>query len=361
MIKLCKIVTAFLIFTGSAPLLKAQVYKYSNEFLSLGVGARAYGMGGSVVSSVNDVTAGYWNPAGLVEVKDNIQLTFMHNEQFAGIAKHDYGAGSFKLNDKSVMAFSIIRYGIDDIPNTLNLFQNGVADYSRIVNFSAVDYAFMGSYARVLPVEGLTAGGTVKVVRRVVGDFANAWGFGFDLGVRYKYKKWSLGAVLRDATSTFNAWQYTFSEQDKQVFSATNNQLPSNNLELTVPKLAVGMSRKFNVYKNMFSIQPELNADFTFDGKRNTLVGSDFTSIDTKMGVEAGYKDFVYLRGGISQFQTRKNIDGTESYSVVPSIGVGIKLNNLSVDYALADVGQGSGTLPFSNIISLRLSINRQN
>jgi hypothetical protein len=259
------------------------------------------------------------------------------------------------------MAFSLVRYGIDDIPNTLNLFQNGVADYSRIVNFSAVDYAFIGSYARVLPIEGLTAGGSVKVIRRVVGDFANAWGFGFDLGVKYKYKKWNLGAVLRDATSTFNAWQYTFSEQDKQVFVATNNQLPSNNLELTVPKLALGFNRKFNVYKDMFSVQPELNAEFTFDGKRNTLIGSDFTSIDTKMGIEVGYKEFVFLRGGISQFQTKKNINGTESYSVLPTLGIGIKLNNLSVDYALADVGKGSGTLPLSNIISLRLSINRQN
>jgi hypothetical protein len=361
MVKLCKVVTALILFLGLTPVVYGQVYKYSNEFLSLGIGARAYGMGGAVVSSVNDVTAGYWNPAGLVEIKDNIQLSFMHNEQFAGIAKHDYGAGSFKINDKSVMAFSLVRYGIDDIPNTLNLFQNGVADYSRIVNFSAVDYAFIGSYARVLPLEGLTAGGSVKVIRRVVGDFANAWGFGFDLGVKYKYKKWNLGAVLRDATSTFNAWQYTFSEQDKQVFVATNNQLPSNNLELTVPKLGLGFNRKFNVYKDMFSVQPELNAEFTFDGKRNTLIGSDFTSIDTKMGIEVGYKEFVFLRGGISQFQSKKNINGTETFSVLPTLGIGIKLNNLSVDYALADVGKGSGTLPLSNIISLRLSINRQN
>ena len=111
----------------------------------------------------------------------------------------------------------------------------------------------------------------------------------------------------------------------------------------------------------MVSIHPELNAEFTFDGKRNTLIGSDFTSIDTKMGIEAGYKEFVFLRGGISQFQTKKNLDGTETYSVVPTLGIGIKLNNLIIDYALADVGKGSGTLPFSNIISLRLSINRQN
>ncbi|MEK7253297.1 MAG: hypothetical protein AAB316_01010, partial [Bacteroidota bacterium] len=39
--------------------------KYSNEFLSIGVSARAQGMGNSVVASIDDVTAGYWNPAGL--------------------------------------------------------------------------------------------------------------------------------------------------------------------------------------------------------------------------------------------------------------------------------------------------------
>ena len=358
MIRIIKIaVWIGLLYSGQ---LFGQGYKYSNEFLSLGVGARAYGMGGAVVASVNDVTAGYWNPAGLTNIKDNIQLSFMHNEQFAGIAKHDYGAVGFKLNDKSAMAVSVIRYGIDDIPNTLNLFQNGQIDYSRITNFSAIDYAFIGSYARTLNITGLSVGGNVKIIRRVVGDFANAWGFGFDVSGQYKKGPLMVGAVLRDATSTFNAWKYTFSEQDKQILLSTGNALPSNNLELTMPRLSAGGAYKFLWFGRRMSLQPEFNADFTFDGKRNTLVRSNFASIDSRVGVEAGYRDFVFLRLGVNQFQRIKEIDGASKLSVVPSIGVGLKLKNFMVDYALADVGEASGALPFSNIISVKLNINRK-
>lgn len=356
-----KLFLAF-VLVMSAAVTQAQLYKYSNEFLSLGVGARSHGMGGAVISSVNDATSGYWNPAGLLEIKDNIQLSLMHNEQFAGIAKHDYGAASFRLNEESVIGLSIIRYGIDDIPNTLNLFQNGQIDYSRITNFSAVDYAFIGSYSRnIKKIEGLKVGGNVKIVRRVVGEFANAWGFGFDLGAKYTVKKWDVAAVWRDVTTTFNAWQYTFSEQDKQVLLSTNNALPSNNLELTAPRIILGGSRKFLFFKEKLSVRPELNADFTFDGKRNTVIKSNFASIDPRLGVEAGYKDLVYLRGGLSNVQEIKDINGKTSFTMLPSIGVGIQLKSISIDYALADVGSGSGTLPFSNIVSLRLNINRKN
>ncbi|MBO9572986.1 MAG: hypothetical protein J7497_12395, partial [Chitinophagaceae bacterium] len=68
----------------------AQFRKYSNEFLNIGAGARGLAMGSAQVASVNDGSSGYWNPAGLVNVKDNPQLSIMHAEYFAGIGKYDY-------------------------------------------------------------------------------------------------------------------------------------------------------------------------------------------------------------------------------------------------------------------------------
>ena len=71
---------------------KAQIAKYSNEFLAIGVGAHALGMSNSRVASVNDVTSGYFNPAGLANLSQGIktQGALMHSEYFAGIAKYDY-------------------------------------------------------------------------------------------------------------------------------------------------------------------------------------------------------------------------------------------------------------------------------
>lgn len=337
----------------------AQILKYSNEFLSIGVGARAAGMGSAVVASVDDATGAYWNPAGLMQIKDQAQVTLMHNEQFAGIVKHDYGTAAYKLNDKSVVAISVIRVGVDDIPNTLNLFQNGQLDYSRIKSFSSVDYGFVGSYARSVGIEGLTVGGNVKVIRRVVGEFANAWGFGFDLGAQYRYKKWMAGVSLRDVTTTFNVWSYTFSDQEKQVLLQTNNQLPSNTLELTAPKTILGLARKFYLFKDKFTILPEVNTELTFDGRKNNWIQSKYFNVDPKIGLELGYKELVFLRGGMMNFQTVQQIDGKREISYMPSVGVGLKINNLSIDYALSNFG-GSTDLPYSNVISLRLGINKK-
>lgn len=95
--------------------------KYSNEFLQIGVGARSLGMSLAQVASVNDVTAGYWNPAGLTGMKGRMQVAAMHSEYFAGIAKYDYAALSKRIDTASAIGLSVMRFGVDDIPNTTEL------------------------------------------------------------------------------------------------------------------------------------------------------------------------------------------------------------------------------------------------
>ena len=167
-----KILTAILIsisFIGNAQLTDDEIMskrapKYSNEFLNIGVGARALGMSGSVISSTNDITSGYWNPTGLLDLKE-LQIGLMHSEYFAGIAKYDFGAIGKAIDSSSAIAVSFVRFGVDDIPNTTELIDaQGNIDYDRITTFSAVDYAFILSYARKIS-KDFDVGGNAKIVR----------------------------------------------------------------------------------------------------------------------------------------------------------------------------------------------------
>ena len=164
------IITISILFVGES-FSQTTAPKYSNEFLAIGVGAKNFGMGNSVISNVDDITAGYYNPAGLLKIKKNIQVGLMHSEYFAGIAKYDYIGVSKRLDDKSVGAISLIRFGTDDIPNTTQLIdKDGNIDYDRITRFSAADYALLVSYARKLP-KGLDVGANFKIIHRRIGDF----------------------------------------------------------------------------------------------------------------------------------------------------------------------------------------------
>jgi hypothetical protein len=347
-------------FLCAFTIVNAQAPKYSDEFLQIGVSARALSMGNSVVSSVDDVTAGYWNPAGLLNIKSNMEFSLMHAEYFAGIAKYDYGALSYRIDSNSVFGFTAIRFGVDDIPNTTQLIDaSGNVDYNNITSFSAADYAFLLSYARDIGIPGLQMGANVKIVRRVVGDFAGAWGFGFDIGSQYKYKQWLFGAVLRDATSTFNAWTYTLDQATQQVFQETGNTIPEDGVEVTLPRLLLGAGRKFTMFKDKVSLLAELGTDITFDGKRNTLISSNPVSVDPHFGLEIGYKGFIFLRGGISNIQNSTDVTGAAITTVQPDFGVGIKIKSFSLDYALTNIGNTSVAL-YSNIFSIKFDINKK-
>jgi hypothetical protein len=255
----------------------------------------------------------------------------------------------------------MVRFGVDDIPNTTQLIdQNGQVNYDRITTFSAADYAFLMSYAKKIGEKGLSLGGNAKVIYRQVGQMARAWGFGIDVGAQYQFGKWKVGAVGRDITSTFNSWSYSLDSTTIEVFNATGNEIPQNGVEVTLPKLSLGIGRKF-VIKERVGIMPELNIDITTDGKRNVLIPGDPFSFDPNLGLELSYLTIFYIRGGVGNVQRIKaEIGNYYEYTFQPNIGVGVAIKDiLSIDYALTDIGDQSVAL-YSNVFSLKLAINRK-
>jgi hypothetical protein len=330
--------------------------KYSNEFMSIGVDARAMGMTNAVTANTDNVNAGYWNPAGLLYIKDS-EIALMHASYFANIAKYDYAAFAMKIDNKSAFGLSVIRFGVDDIMNTTQLIDSqGNIDYNRISLFSAADYGVTFSYARSTEIDGLTYGANAKVIRRIIGKFATSWGFGFDFGAQYRTKNnWQFGIMLRDITTTYNTWAINEKEYQKikDAVPGENQEIPETT-EITLPKAQLGISKKM-LYNNEYSFLVSANLNMQF-AKTNDIISSNAVSIDPAVGFEIGYTNLVYLRGGVGNFQNITTIDNTQKLNFQPNFGVGFHYKGIAVDYALTNVGKQSAAL-YSNIFSLRVDL----
>ena len=333
------------------------VRKYSNEFMSIGVDAAALGMSNAVVSHTSDVNSGYWNPAGLLKLEDK-QFSLMHASYFANIAQYDYAAFAMPIDNRSAVGISLIRFGVDDILNTTQLIDSeGNIDYNRISLFSTADYGLTVSYARSLPIEGLNYGVNAKVIRRIIGDFANSWGFGLDLGIQYisDDEDWKFGLMIRDITTTYNTW--TIDEEKYQEIAdaipGENQELPETS-EITLPKAQLGMSKKW-IIRHDYSLLAATNLNMQF-ARTNDIISTNAVSIDPAVGFEFGYINLVYLRGGVGNFQQITQIDDSKKLSFQPNIGLGFKYKGIQVDYALTDLGNQSTAL-YSNIFSVKVDL----
>ncbi len=341
-------------------MLVAEPPKYSNDFMYIGVGAHNFGKANAVVATTDDITAGYWNPAGLVRIPTKMQFAFMHNEYFAGIAKYDYAGIAFPLDsNKHAFAVNFMRFGVDDIPNTLNLFDaDGSINYDNVRNFSVGNYGILLSYAySILP--NLSIGVTTKIVHNKAGGFAKSWGFGADIGALYTIKDWKIGLTIKDITTTFNAWSYSFTDKEKQVLAQTGNIIPKSSTEITLPRIQLGVDYQ-KTFKDKIDLTAEIDWELTTDGQRNTLISTKKVSIDPRIGVELGLWKIFYLRGGVNNFQKMYNTEGKKKFTAQPNIGAGFKYKNfVSVDYAYTDVGKSSES-QFSHVVSLVLGINKR-
>jgi len=335
--------------------LSAQSVKYANAWLDIGTHARALGNGNAAVSTSQDVSAAYWNPAGLAFMAEKVQLSLMHNEHFGGIVKFDYGGLGLRLGENGAGALSVLRQGVDNIPNTLELIdKDGQIRYDRLTSFSVADYAFLASYAHRLPVEGLSLGGSAKVLHRSIGPFGSGWGIGLDLGLRYVREGLRCGLALRDISTTHMYFTYN-TEVFREIFTLTGNEVIARSSEMALPKIIPSVAYSVGIgHEKPVHITPAVDIVLTTDGRRNTLISADPVSLDLNLGLEADYKNVVFIRGGAGRFQRVQETPEKQSWIIRPSVGMGIRIKTVSVDYALTNFAQQGNGL-FSHVVSLTL------
>lgn len=312
---------------------QTSVAKYAGEFIALGVGGRALALGGAYVALANDVTAGYWNPAGLARI-NYPQIALMHDEQFGSLVNHDYGAVAIPVGSRASIGFSLIRLGVDDIPDTRNAgvdingnltydpAQFSRVDPDRVTYFNAADYALYFTYARRYS-DDFMYGANVKLIRRELGE-ASATGIGFDVGIWYTpMDNLVLGANLQDVTTTFLAW------------STGRNELIS-------PTMKVGSAYFIEAFGGRFA--PAVDFDIRFENRKYaSLAHLGPMSVDLHTGLEFLFKDLVALRMGYSDVKQL-------------TMGAGVHFPKLNIDYSFAKF-DGTGQLGNTHRISMTFSL----
>jgi hypothetical protein len=347
---------AILALASPVPAGAQTIVQYGAEFLAGGVGARALGMGGAYVARANDVTAGYWNVAGLDAIRYP-EAAYMHAERFAGVVAFDYAAVAFPLSHRSTVGVSFFRSGVDDIANTLaalnpdtGLPRENAEDH--ITYFSAADYAFFLSYARRLR-EGLSAGVTGKIIRRRIGPFASAWGYSFDVGARMQVGRITLGANLQDATAMLQAWSV-----DESAFAGFDTtygiEAPRGGTELVLPVARLGAATDITLTDDV-TVGVGLDLDLAFENQAYTLNAGDL-SLRPRIGTEVSYRGIVALRAGISDVIVSDRF-GTQ---ITPTVGAGLNMGALSLDYGFGDFGGLQSDLGYSHRVSVRYTLERE-
>jgi hypothetical protein len=293
------------------------VAKYAGEFISLGVGGRALGLGGAYVALANDVTAGYWNPAGLARISYP-QITLMHDERFGNLVNYDYGAVAMPLGPRSSIGVSLFRLGVDDIPDTRNAgvdingnltydpAQFSRVDPNKVTYFNAADWALYVTYARRYS-DDFAYGANIKLIRRELGDHS-ATGIGVDFGLWYTpFDNLLLGANLQDVTTTFLAWD-----------TGTN--------ELISPTMKVGTAYLIDALGGRFA--PAVDFDIRFENRRSaSMAHLGPVSMDLHTGLEFQFKDLIALRVGYSDIKQL-------------TLGAGVHLPKLNIDYSFMKFDQ---------------------
>lgn len=223
--------------------------RYVGEFLEIGAGARAVGMGGAFTAVADDPSAFYWNPSGLGYI-EGLKFSGMYADLWGGLSNYSV-AGVAAAVPGAVVAINWIHLGVENIPRYPDyddpfLFPYGdtlggeplpYQDAREYIvarrgkhhgHFSDSESAIFLSFAKLnefildlgwayftFPVQ-LPVGASLKIIQRSL-DQASATGIGADLGAQVRLRTEDLigprwpgwlcwGFNLQDMTQTQVNW-----------------------------------------------------------------------------------------------------------------------------------------------------------
>jgi hypothetical protein len=329
-----------LIFTlssiSSAQLFRStsKVGTTSAQFLKIGVGARALGMGRAQVASNRDISAIYWNVAAMSRIQQNSELTFTHANWIADIS-YDFAAGMLQIGDLGSFGLSFISLRVpEELVRTVE-FPEG--DGRR---WDASSLAIGLSYARNLT-DRFSIGFNAKFVREAIWS-ESASAFAMDFGTLYISE--ITGLTLGAAISNFGTKMqlegrdlYFNNDPNGNVGSGPNN----------VPSMY--RSGEFDLpltFRIGIAYDLKLAEDFRATSAVDATHPNDNTEY-VNSGIELAWKEILFARAGYKSLFLRDSEQGF-SWGLGMNYTIENSTTTLRLDYGFADYGRLKNVQYFS-------------
>lgn len=290
------------------------------QFLKIGVGGRATAMGDAFVAIANDVSALYWNPAGLTQFSEN-QVMFSHNQWVVDI-NHDFIGAVYHLDDANTFGVSLTSLSMDEMEVTTEYAPFGTGEY-----FGFSDMGIAISYSRKMT-DQFSFGGTVRYIEETL-DKLKMRGIMIDLGTYY----WTGLGSTRFAVTVTNFGNDLAPDGEVVL---VGNRTKSDWQTFSPPTM----------FRIGFALEPYEDEEHKVTTSIQLNHPND-NSENLSLGVEYVWNKMFFARGGY-----KINVD-EQNYSFGAGVNVPISIANVSVDYAFANFTKLGSAHRFSIILGL--------
>ncbi len=311
----------------------AKVGTTAAEFLKIGVGARALGMGGAQVGVTGDISSIYWNPSALSRLNVNSEMTFNHANWLADI-NYDFAAGILPIGELGTFGLSVISLRVpDDVVRTVD-YPEG--DGRR---WDASSIAFQLSYARNLT-ERFSIGFNAKYIRESIWD-ESASGFAIDVGTLYisEIKGLTLGASISNfgTKMRLDGRDLYFNNDPNDNIGSGPNNIPA---EYRPNDYDLPLTFRIGVAMDVFPAD-----DFRVTGAVDATHPNDNTEY-VNSGLEVAWREIIFGRIGYKSLWLRDSEQGL-TWGVGIHYGI-VNVGTIKLDYGFADYGRLNNVQYFS-------------